>query len=418
MKTFTGWQYLLIDLANAFGLDKKTFEERIEWAEAHLDKLEDLVNQADVKPLYVKAMYAVRKAQKGIATGHLVGFDAVCSGMQIMSAVTGCWEGARATGLIDQDRRADAYTDVTKAMNELLGGLGVNVIRDDAKKATMTSLYGSKAQPERIFGEGTKELVAFYKAMNIVAPGAWNLLEVLLASWQPYALFHAWQLPDGFQTKIKVMDIVEVRIEVDELDHSSFTYQYKENVGLPTGHHKAKSNAANVVHSLDAYVLRSVHRRCNYDREVVEQALNQLQGEFAGRQNTMISAQPAPTDTAWAYYVNLWQQTGMADVVILPHITEVGVEYLPTKMICKLIEICQGMLTYEPFEVVTIHDEYKCHPNHMNHLRYQYKEILADLAESTALDFILSTIYGKPGHLPKLSNNLGQAIRQADYALC
>ena len=414
MKTFTGWQYLLIDLANAFGLDKKLFEQRIEWAEQVLANnvltMESLLDQADSKPLYLKAVMAIRKAQQGVPSGHLVGFDAVCSGMQLMSVMTGCEDGARATGLIDPDVRADAYTSVTQAINKLLGGLGVTVPRQDAKDATMKSLYGSKAEPIKIFGEGTDELEAFYKAMGIVAPGAWGLLEVLLGSWQSYALFHAWQLPDGFETKIKVRDLIEIRVEVDELDKASFTYQYKENVGLPITHHKAKSNAANVVHSVDAYVLRSVHRRCNYDREVVQRAVSILQ----------FSPQPSSTkeDPKVQYYVNLWDQTQMADVVILPYVTEENVWQVPVELRAKLIQVANDMLRHKPFEVVTIHDEFKCHANNMNQLRWHYKEILADLAESNTLDFILSAIYGRKGTLPKLSQNLGQKIRESNYALC
>ena len=80
MKRFTGWEYLLIDAANAFGYDKMTFEKRLEWATCYIDDLETLAKVADSKPLYIKAVMAIRKAQKGIPTGHLVAMDAVCSG--------------------------------------------------------------------------------------------------------------------------------------------------------------------------------------------------------------------------------------------------------------------------------------------------------------------------------------------------
>jgi len=424
MKTFTGWQYLLIDLANAFGLDKKLFEERIDWATAHLGALESMVGIADSKPLYVKAMLAVRKAQKGLPSGHLVGLDAVCSGMQIMSCMAGCEAGARATGLIEQDVRSDAYTAVTKAMNELLGELGVSVSRQDAKDATMKSLYGSKAEPKKIFGEGTDELAAFYAGLVKVAPGAWDMLCILLDSWQPYALQHAWQLPDGFDVKVKVMDTIETRIEVDELDGASFTYQYKENMGLPVGHHKTKSNAANVVHSVDAYVLRSVHRRCNYDREGATFANSILLHEEMRRQAESLGLarltqeEEAKEGSKIAYYVNLWKQTNMADVVVLPWLNAATVKCLPNRMLMKLVQITGAMMQHKPFEVVTIHDEFKCHPNNMNALRWHYKEILAELSESTTLDYILSHIHGKSITVNKMSNNLGQKIRQANYALC
>lgn len=418
MKNFTGWQYLLIDVANAFGLDKEVFEKRIEWAEENLAQLEALTDKAETKPLYVKAVMAIRKVQKGIPTGHLVGFDAVCSGVQIMSAITGCEAGARATGLIDTGERPDAYSTTTKVMNEVLAaeGLSVSVPRKDAKTALMTSFYGSKAQPKKIFGEDTPELKAFYKAAQIVAPGAWQLLQELLDSWQPYALAHSWQLPDGFQAKVKVMVRQDVRIEVDELGHATFEYTYYENEGTKRG----LSNVANVVHSIDAYVLRSVHRRCNYDAAVLEKADLVLMAEADQRkcEETTQRQVDEHSSDAIQYYMGLYERTGMPDVVILPHLLGGQVQYLSDEHIEDLIRITWKMLEHKPFDVVTIHDEFKCHPNNMNQLRYWYKEILAELADSVILADILGQLYGMGGSYQKLSPNLGAQIRQSNYALC
>ena len=418
MKKFTGFEYLLIDVANAFGLDKEVFEKRIEWAEVNLHQLEVLTNSADSKPLYVKAVMAIRKAQKGIPTGHLVGFDAVCSGVQIMSAITGCEAGSRATGLIDTGERPDAYSTTTKVMNELLAaeGLSVNVPRKDAKIALMTSFYGSKAQPKKIFGEDTPELKAFYQAAQIVAPGAWQLLQELLDSWQPYTMAHSWQLPDGFQAKVKVMVRKDVRIEVDELDHATFEYTYYENEGTKRG----LSNVANVVHSIDAYVLRSVHRRCNYDAEKVQAAHAVLVAEAYTRKLGVTTQQQLDggASDALQYYVDLYERTGMPDVVILPYLTEDHAQYLSDEHIEDLLRITGKMLEHKPFHVVTIHDEFKCHPNNMNQLRYWYKEILVELADSVILADILGQLYGRGGSYQKLTTNLGAQIRESNYALC
>ena len=35
MRKFTGMQYLMIDIANSYGLDKKPWEERIAWVTEH-----------------------------------------------------------------------------------------------------------------------------------------------------------------------------------------------------------------------------------------------------------------------------------------------------------------------------------------------------------------------------------------------
>lgn len=345
MTPFTGYQYLLIDIANQYGHDKMLFEDRIQWATDHLQELESLSDKAECQPLYKKAVMALRKAQQGIPTGHLVGFDAVCSGIQIMSALTGCVSGATATGLVNPNVRADAYSSVTKAMQDILG-TQFNVSRADAKAALMTSFYGSKAKPKQIFGEDTPELDAFYEAANKVAPGAWELLQDLLASWQPFALVHSWKLPDGFDARIKVMTKKEARIEVDELDHTTFTYEFYENAGTKTG----LSNVANVVHSVDAYILRSIHRRCNYDREMVQNTYRLVQSSMQYSENETLDIEGKV-----AYYITQYERSGIADVVILPYLDSLNVYGLSLIHRQTLLEIMEGMLAYKPFEVVTIH---------------------------------------------------------------
>lgn len=412
LTTFTGWQYLLIDAANHFGLDKELFETRIKWAEENLSQLDsaEFIEKADVKPLYIKAVMAIRKAQQGLPTGHLVGLDACCSGIQVMSALTGCYSGAKATGMIDPNVRADAYAQVTETM-QLTLGLGFTVSRKHAKEALMTSFYGSKAKPIEIFGEDTPELNAFYEAAYTVAPGAWELLQDLLGSWQPFALKHSWKLPDGFDAVVKVMEKKEARIEVDELDHATFTYEFYENKGT----RKGLSNVANVVHSVDAYILRSIHRRCNYDFAMVSNARVLMGSELRLREHHEGLA--PEQGTKLAYYMEQYERSGMPDVVILPYITAGNIGQLSDDHLQSLYFITGQMLAHKSFEVVTIHDEFKCHANNMNHLRKHYVEIFAELAESKVLDDILSQLHGTPGTFNKLSPNLGYLIRQSNYAL-
>lgn len=411
MTNYTGFEWLLIDAANNFGLDKMIFEDRIKWAKDNLDILENLSDQADTKPLYVKAVLAIRKAQQGVPTGHTVGVDATCSGIQIMSSLSGCLSGANATGLVDPQRRADAYTQTTDVMNTILGG-GVVIERKNAKKALMTAYYGSKETPKMIFGDGTKEHKAFYEAAMQVAPGAWELLQVLLASWRPYALEHSWKLPDGYDAKVKVMLKKSARIEVDELDHATFTYEFYENEGCKRG----LSNAANVVHSVDAYVLREMHRRCNYDREVIETANQVIQEELNLRKlGGRLTLEPCSGKVK--YYVDQFQRSTLVSSVVLPLLSAAVVASLSTEHLEGLLDISAKMLGHKPFPLVTVHDEFKAHANNINQVRFHYKEILAEIADSNVLDDLLSQIYGEPGSFNKLSFNLGDYIRKSNYAL-
>lgn len=417
MQTFTGWEYICIDVANQFGHDKLLFPERIQWVHDNLENLEALTEQADKKtqPLYIKAVMALRKAQRGEPTGHMVGFDATCSGIQIMSTITDCESGARATGLIDPNRRADAYTDTTAIVNQILtekGLAGVNILRKRVKNAVMTAFYGSTEQPKKEFGEDTPELAAFYEAVQKIAPGAYELLHALLASWQPFALAHAWKLPDGFDARVKVEAKKEPRIQVDELGGASFTYVYYENQGTENG----LSNVANVVHSIDAYVLRCLIRRCSYDPVVVNNAQALIQSELLGRdsgQGCLVDE----TDPKVEYYIERYEATNMADIVILPYLNWRNIGQLSNRHLYTLMDIINSVVVHKPFPIQSVHDEFKCHANNMNHLRQHYINIFAELADSIILDDIFTHLYGQPGQYAKLSNNLSAKIRQSNYAL-
>lgn len=418
MQTFTGWEYMLIDLANQYGHDKMLFEERIEWATNNLKTphmLETFIGSAENKPLFIKAVMAIRKVQRGEPTGHVIGLDAVCSGIQIMSALTGCIKGARATGLIDPNRRADAYSELQTLMQQELG-TGFTVVRKAAKEALMTMYYGSKAKPIEIFGKDTPELNAFYMAAFNMAPGAWEVLQDLLASWQPYALVHEWKLPDGFDARVKVMKKIDgddsrSKIEVDELGHATFTYEYYINEGSKNG----LSNVANVVHSVDAYVLRSMHRRCNYDVDTVEIAAAYI------AEALQIRAVFDATDKAEGkleYYIQQYERSGMPDIVILPYINSLeDALKLNAQHLESLQTIISSMLVHEPFAIITIHDEFKASPVNLNYMRQHYINIFAELAESNLLSDLLSQIHGTKGEFIKLSKDLPAMIRQSNYML-
>lgn len=417
MKSFTGYQYLLIDAANQWGLDKLTFEERISWTESNLHKLEALDKTRDPwkeRPLYLKAVMAIRQAQRGEASGHLVGLDAVCSGMQIMSALTGCVGGASATGLVDPDVRADAYTQCAGIMNTYLVE-PLDNIRKSVKNAVMTHLYGSTKEPEKEFGKDSDALGAFYKAMDTMAPGANDLLDKLLGSWAPYSLTHEWQLPDGFDVVCRNMAKKKVRVEVDELKHR-FNYIYEVNEGAESG----VSNAANVIHSIDAYVLRSLIRRCSFDRGTmweVKLAINDRLNNVHLKGLTPNSMKPGDPTENLLYFVDQFERSTVVDLAILPYLDEVAVYHLAEDHL-RALQVILKTIDHEPFDVLTVHDEFKCHANHMNHLRKHYRNILAELAESLLLDDLLSQLYHQDVRYPKLSRNLGSMIRNSNYALC
>lgn len=412
MQNLTGFNWLLVDAANQSGRDKLLWDERIQWCMDNFAELETLETPTKERPLYLKAVMAIRAAQRGEVIGHLVGLDACNSGAQIMSALTGCIAGCEATNLIMTGSRRDGYTEVTKAASTILGE-GLVIARSDIKNAQMTHLYGSKAEPRALFGEDTPELAAFYQANWVVFPGANELLGDLLNLWQPFALAHQWKLPDNGHAVVKVMQGVETRIEIDELDKATCTYEYSVNEGKE----RDVKMAANVIHSIDAYVLRTMQRRCGYNAIITDAALEYLYEEQDERRFGANELDVAEITQPHHVYMERFQASNMVDSVILPYINSHSVKELSDLHIEKLISLCQLLLTHKPFDIITVHDEFKAHPNNCNQMRRHYIEIFAELAESTILEDIFMQVCG---HKPTYENKdprLPALIRQSEYPL-
>ena len=410
MKEYLPLDYLCIDIANHFGLDKLLFEDRIKWVKDNYAQLEELADKADVKPLYLKAVHELRNVVAGKPTGHIVQLDATCSGIQLLSAMAGCVRGADATGLVSH-KRADAYTDVTREMNKILQLRGMSTIvvpRKDVKRAMMTSVYGSTAVPKEVFGEGDL-LEVFYSAVAVVAPAAFELMTALLHTWQPYALQHSWVMPDNHHVMIKVLEQKETRIEVDELNHATFTTYVTINQGTEKG----VANVANVTHSVDAYVLRSVIRRASFDVNKVQEAYKLLNDSLSADADTT-----EPCDDALQTMLDIYKYSAMLDVSIIDYINEKNVRHVPLPMVIRLLAILTEMLARGSSPVVTVHDSFGSLPTHCNTVRYWYKEICAELAESNMLAFLVSQITGKHVTYVKKSNDLGNKIRNSEYGIC
>lgn len=167
---------------------------------------------------------------------------------------------------------------------------------------------------------------------------------------------------------------------------------------------------------VDAYVLRTMMRRCNYDKSMVVLALTHINNEMLARNNGSKQC-PVEDGTKFRYYVDQFNRSTVVDVVILPFIDGHTVNQLSNKHLAKLSETIQQMLQHEPFEVITVHDAFHSLPKNCNWVRYHYKEILADLADSDLLADLLGQVYGVTGTFDKLSKNLGDTIRKSNYAL-
>lgn len=236
--------YIKIAVANAYGLDKSTWNKRINFVNEmfNTNTVDECIACADEPVLMQKALNAYDDAINGIPTGFMANLDATASGLQIMACLIGCKKTAEATNLIFNGKRNNAYQYIADEMGSTLA---------ITKKPTMTYFYGSKAEPKKAFGE---DIDLFINALKEKLPGAYEVMEDNQSCWNPEAYEYEWTLPDGHTSIIKVMKTIQNKIEVDELDHATFTYQHEINEPMKKG----VSLAANIIQSIDAYIARQM----------------------------------------------------------------------------------------------------------------------------------------------------------------
>jgi hypothetical protein len=247
---------LKIAIANHAGHDKMTWSDRIDWFDKQNDQFETA--DWDEPILGRKAINAYQDTINGESTGYVMSLDATASGLQIMSALTGCIKTARACNMINTGKREDLYTMISDEMNTKLS-LVDYVDRKLVKQPIMTHYYNSKVVPAEAFNEA--QLDVFYKVLDNAFEGAEALMETVNSFWNYDTDVHTWTLPDGHVARVPVVEMADTRIEVDELEHRTFTYRYAKQ--QPSTNFK--SLVANIIHSVDGYIAREMVRRSTFD---------------------------------------------------------------------------------------------------------------------------------------------------------
>lgn len=397
-QTFTGKEYLKIDVAGSFGLDKKTWDERINWFDAHEHELHALVPGADEPALFYAGILAWEDAKAGKSSGYPISLDATCSGIQILAALAGDRKAAEICNVVDTGARRDAYVSIYQDMTNKLGETA-KIDRKLTKQAIMTAFYSSTAVPKSVFGEG-ELLATFYETLSSTAPGAWEINQAMLHIWDPNTLENSWILPDNFHVQIKVMSQKEENVH---FFNEPFKIDYYHNAPIEGG----RSLGANMVHSIDGMVVREMQRRCNYDARHISHLQSMLSVGVSGR-NTR-RAQDKLVEVLWQHYLD----TGFLSARILNYLDIDNLGLVGAAQIAALIQ----SLPSKPFELISIHDCFRCLPNYGNDLRRQYNQILSEIAESHLLSSIISQICHRPVSTNKLDPTLPRDILEANYAL-
>lgn len=400
MQLFKGIDYLKIDIANSFGLDKKDWSERLQWYDENQHQLMKLLPDSEKPAQYyagVKTMEQVRAGQKN--TGYLASLDATSSGIQILSVLTGDRKAAEVSNVVDTGRRRDAYTDLFLVMQSKVSEAAHSLFaRKQLKDAIMTAFYGSEKVPKEVFGEG-RLLMAFFETLEQETPHVWTLNKAFLKMWDPTRYQYTWAMPDNFQVVMKVMGSSQ---EVVNFMGRSYTTEREVNQPTPNG----RAIGANITHSIDGMIVREMARRCDFDprrKEYVQHLI--CDGSGSGGASLKDSEMVA---TLWEHY----GQSGYLSARILDYLNETNIHMVDTDPLQDLLD----SMPEKPFKVLSVHDCFKVHPNYGNDLRKQYNLQLSLIARSDLLSYLLSQLLGRRVPVKKQADIADEVLR-ANYAL-
>lgn len=411
---FTGNQWLLIDLASMFGnkLDKQLFPVRLDWGrnllpviKASADiksltvNLSHWINTADEPEMFCACAIAIFDSINNKPSGYMVGLDAASSGPQLLSLLTRCEVGMRNTGAIG-NIVPDLYSTILANIE------GFVASRKEVKDATVPHIYGSVKAPLKVFGADHYPM--FQKSCLKTMPRAeWAKMK-LLDAWNEEALVHEWVCPDGATAHIRVIDTEDT---VGKFGKFSYTYRHDINRPKKQGKKGTLNLAANVTHSYDGYVLRELHRRCNYDQAKVMKAIAAIEHHLEKGSNFCNLKLRRLSQLAMRY--------DAVSIVALDHIRKFEMADIPTDYLIRLREQLLSLQEYTPFHLRTIHDEFACAPNNCTRMKYIFSTILVEAYKSTWLMDVIEDLTGERYHhyLPAIDPTVVTAIQRNTYSI-
>ena len=358
--TESGLRYLKIDIANAFGLDKQSYDARIAFVDNLYTSItlnvkgtmDGLIKKADSPYEFRNACEQLKNNENGLPVEHITYLDCTNQALQLYAVLTSCKDTAYLCNISSGDVLTDAYGVLAIAMNDITG---LNIFdRNNCKKALMTTLYGKmdgESEIIKYFLENgvvyqdkitNEELaIAFQKAMRAIAPHAMRAMDVLQSLNDKDIDTYYWTMPDGFKVKYDVKSTQ--KLEIDCKTKSGVKFHFDREVQVYKGSEFNRGMSPNVIHSVDGYVAR--------------------------------------------------------------------------EMIRRMTEPCDKFNRYYPAFITSIHDAFGTHPNNAEEMTYHYTNIMCELNDSDLLQNIMSQISGK--HMLSIKKNTltNDMIRESIYKL-
>lgn len=263
--TDRGMRAMRIDLANHFGYDKLTYDERLSADVSDLAKAK--------KPILAyRTKEFLESAEILGKTDYVCAIDATASGMQILSILANCSETAKVTNLTDLSQCYDIYGIACEKIIAKTGMTEVSVkdIRDIVKKALMTRGYNSDKQVQVAQLElrkfkiniGLSELRGILDISAKITKCKESMNNLLCDTFSKLPddkQIIQYTMPDGF-----IVQFANIKKAMENCNGRLFRLNIKYD---KLGWNKElnwRALSPNLVHSVDAYICRELIRRCQF----------------------------------------------------------------------------------------------------------------------------------------------------------
>jgi hypothetical protein len=339
-------EWLHMDVARSYGLDKATWAERLQWSLSN-----PTLQQGAKEPFsYRSAHEALQKALRGEPVDHLVSVDATASGIQCLALMAQDGESARKVNL-GSDRVYNIYREVQQEFPKDY---------EAVKQATMTHFYESVMTPLQLFGD---DYPKFLEAMKKAMPGP-TVIRDAIASCMTCQDHYSWEMMDGYPVYMEVTAPVECSMDIGQGHNITWMEHRKAPVAT-------KGLTANVTHSLDALVLREVLRRthCPYEWYHKETPFEEL------REKDILLMQA----------ILRYNRTKFFSFEFLDHVDQLNQHLVPAEM----REGVEARATADCMYIQPIHDCYRVKANDASKLFTIVREVMADLAYAKTAEWIL-----------------------------
>lgn len=232
--------------------------------------------------------------------------------------------------------------------------------------------------------EAKKLVEEFENLYATFLPKAYQFRSQCREAWNPEAVMYGHTLPDGFEARMPVTGLSKPqRINIGGVNTSIMVEELQPR---DKGEDKTLGIGARIIHSLDAYIMRELHRYAHMSLRRAKNVVKHTKPETNKIEElnweSYIEFEPV------AKVIKAFEETGVLSnriFYVLEDCAGHNIE-LPSEVYFSMLE----MLDYFPeteYDMISIHDEFGVLPSKVNGVRQQANYIYASLYRGNLCEY-------------------------------